>query len=116
MSRFVWKAFTLWRTHQGVRPSPIVNIMYKILLVAVVVYDRLVNRSFQNNRGISIPYLVLLLLAGLDLLCRTISCTLVKLLLIGGGGREELYPLVMRSFLTYMSFSTFKQQIILIVI
>ena len=62
------------------RPSPIVNIMHKILLAAVVVYDRLVNRSFQNNRGISIPYVVLLLVAGLDLLCGTISysCTLVN--------------------------------------
>ena len=37
------------------RPSPIVNVMHKILLAAVVVYDRLVNRSFQNNRAISIP-------------------------------------------------------------
>ena len=60
------------------RPSPIVSKMYKILLVAVVVYDRLVNRSFQNNRSISIPYVVLVLVTGLDLLCRTISCTLVN--------------------------------------
>ena len=52
---FVWKAFTLWRTYQGVRPSPIVSIMHKILLAAVVVYDRLVNRSFQNNRAIVYP-------------------------------------------------------------